>query len=82
MENERHDTHNITCSSSEEYYNDKENSKNNISSMNDENNGEEMYDAPENTFDIKNLFNTVMERNEKNKLDHSNSNSDNEDKKS
>ena len=28
--------------------------------MNEENNGEEMYDPPENKFDIKELFNTVI----------------------
>ena len=53
----------------------------NIFSMNKENNGEEKYDMPENIFGIKVHFNTLIERNEKNKLKYSFINIDNEDKK-
>ena len=73
MKNERHNTHILSeSSSSDDYYKEKDNSKMNSSSLNDEKNEEAVYDAPIDKIDLKELFNILVERTEKNNSEKSN----------
>lgn len=63
MENERHDTHIITDSSFEEYYDEKGNLK--IDNINEDDVDEGVKNAPTNKIEIKELFSNLLERTEK-----------------
>ena len=79
MENERHDTHIITNSSIEEYYD--ENGNLIIDNINEDNVDEGVKDAPTNKIEIKDLFSNLLERIEKDNSENSDNDENNKNNK-
>ena len=75
MENERHDTHIITDSSIEEYYDEKGNLK--IDNIDEDDADEGVKNAPTNKIEIKELFSNLLERTEKDNSENSDNDENN-----